>query len=202
MSDRRPTRVLVVAALAAVLVIVLAGIGASVSPWGGGSEGAAGRPPAAEPNPGGGVRPGSPGNAGEPTRVPGCGDDPVAGANLGPDTPVSSGCLIVDPVDPLDPEPVEPTPGMVDLRPVSFAKASVGADGRTITIDFWSGVEPCSVLDHVDVDAGPRAVTITLVEGRDPNAGDVACIEIAMAKRVIVVLDEPLGDRTIVDGAA
>jgi hypothetical protein len=202
MSDRRPTRVLVVATLAAVLVIVLAGIGASVSLWGGGSEGAAGRPAAAEPNPGGGVRPGSPGNAGEP-RVPGCGEDPVAGAsNLGPDTPVSSGCLIIDPVDPFDPEPVEPTPGMVDLRPVSFAKATVDADGRTITIDFWSGVEPCSVLDHVDVDAGPRVVTITLVEGRDPNAGDVACIEIAMAKRVTVVLDEPLGDRTIVDGAA
>jgi hypothetical protein len=115
---------------------------------------------------------------------------------------VSSGCLINDLADPVDPEPVEPTPGMVDLRPISFVKATVATDGRTITIDFWSGVEPCSVLDHVDVDAGPRAVTITLVEGRDPNAGDVACIEIAMAKRVIVVLDEPLGDRTIVDGAA
>ena len=44
-------------------------------------------------------------------------------------------------------------------------------------------------------------MTITLSEGSDPAAGQVACIMIAEFKRVIVHLDQPLGDRTIVDGA-
>ncbi len=75
-------------------------------------------------------------------------------------------------------------------------------DGTSVTIDFVSGVEPCAVLDHVDVRYGTDAVTITLYEGHDADAGDVACIEIGVFKRVVVHLDEPLGDREIVDGAA
>jgi hypothetical protein len=96
---------------------------------------------------------------------------------------------------------VEPTPGMAGVRPHAFDHA-VGEDGKTVTVFFWSGVEPCYVLDHVDVDYGGKAVTITLYEGHDPNAGDVACIEIALLKKVVVHLDEPVGDREIVDGAA
>jgi hypothetical protein len=97
---------------------------------------------------------------------------------------------------------VVPTPGMAGVRPHAFDHAVVGDDGTTVTIFFWSGVEPCYVLDHVDVSFGAKAVTITLFEGHDPNAGDVACIEIALLKKVVVELDEPVGDREIVDGAA
>ena len=97
---------------------------------------------------------------------------------------------------------VEPTPGMSDVYPRAFDKAVVGNGGRTLTIFFWSGVEPCYVLDHVDVDAGGDAITVTLFEGHDASAGDVACIEIALLKKVVVQLDEPVGDRRIVDGAA
>jgi len=46
------------------------------------------------------------------------------------------------------------------------------------------------------------AVTVTLFQGSDPNAGDVACIDIALQKQVTVTLDEPLAGRAIVDGAA
>jgi hypothetical protein len=101
-----------------------------------------------------------------------------------------------------DPQIVEPTPGMVDVRPTAFDTATIGAEDTTATITFWSGVEPCSVLDHVDVAYGADAVTITLFQGSDPNAGDVACIDIAVQKQVTIALDEPLGDRAIVDGAA
>jgi hypothetical protein len=52
------------------------------------------------------------------------------------------------------------------------------------------------------VDSGPGAVTVTLFEGHDASAGDVACIEIALLKKVVVQLDEPVGDRRVVDGAA
>ena len=57
------------------------------------------------------------------------------------------------------------------------------------------------MLDRVDVRYDAATVTITLFEGHDPNAGDVACIEIAVYKRVVVQLDEPVDGRTIVDGA-
>ncbi len=70
-----------------------------------------------------------------------------------------------------------------------------------MAIDFTSGVEPCDVLDHVDVAYGADAVTITLFEGHDPGGGDVACIEIGVFKRTIVTLDRPLDARAIVDGA-
>jgi hypothetical protein len=97
---------------------------------------------------------------------------------------------------------VEPTPGMADVRPHVFDHAAVNANGTSLTVFFWSGVEPCYVLDHVDVDESPTTIIVTLFEGRDASAGDVACIEIALLKKVVVQLDAPVGDRRIVDGAA
>ncbi len=124
----------------------------------------------------------------------------------GPDATVSYTVCPGDPGQSPEPGPgpqvVEPSPGMANVRARPFDLATVGDDDRTVTIDFWSGIEPCTVLDHVAVDYGIHDVTITLFEGNDPNAGDVACIEIAVQKQVVIVLDEPLGGRTIVDGAA
>jgi len=100
------------------------------------------------------------------------------------------------------PQIVEPRPGMADVRPTAFDIATIGADDRTLTIVFWSGVEPCAVLDHVDVSYGASDVTVTLYQGSDPSAGQVACPEIAVQKQTTVLLDEPLAGRTIVDGAA
>ena len=107
---------------------------------------------------------------------------------------------VTDPYD--GAQKVEPTPGMSGVSSRIFDKVGVGDDDRTLTIFFWSGVEPCYVLDHVDVDEGPGAISVTLFEGHDSSAGDVACIEIALLKKVVVQLDEPVGDRRIVDGAA
>jgi hypothetical protein len=136
-------------------------------------------------------------------QAPDCGEQ-IHGT--GPDATVS---YTMCPGDPgLSPEPVpgprivEPTPGMANVRARPFDAATVGDDDRTVTVDFWSGIEPCTVLDHVAVDYGSRDVAITLFEGNDPEAGDVACIEIAVQKQVVIVLDEPLDGRTIVDGAA
>jgi hypothetical protein len=101
-----------------------------------------------------------------------------------------------------EPQIVEPTPGMDNVGQTAFDTATIGADDTTLTIVFWSGVEPCYVLDHVDVSYGAAAVTVTLFQGSDPNAGDVACIDIALQKQVTVTLSEPLAGRAIVDGAA
>jgi hypothetical protein len=187
-------------------------------------------PPAgSEPGSGGGgngvagicVAPAAPAADGEaqPPSAEGCNDtidDPVVTdpgdcgekvSGTGPDATVSyTSCPGDD--DPAMTNPydgarkVDPTPGMSDVYPRAFDKAVVGDDGRTLTIFFWSGVEPCYVLDHVDVTYGPGAITVTLFEGHDATAGDVACIEIALIKKVVVQLDEPVGDRRVVDGAA
>jgi hypothetical protein len=100
------------------------------------------------------------------------------------------------------PQIVEPTPGMTDVHARPFDHAKVADDDVTVNVDLTSGVEPCSVLDHVDVSYGANAVTITLYEGYDASAGQVACIDIAVFKRVVVTLDQPLDGRKIVDGAA
>jgi hypothetical protein len=126
----------------------------------------------------------------------------LASAIDDPDTPVRSGPITSDPPPGDGPTVVEPRPGMADVYARPFDRARVGDDDLTVTIDFVGGVEPCSVLDRVDVRYGAETVTITLYEGRDPDAGDVACIEIGVLKQVVVHLDEPLDGREIVDGAS
>ena len=133
-----------------------------------------------------------------------CGEKVIG---TGPDAAVSyTPCPGDEPPAVTDPDQgaqlVEPTPGMADVRSHIFDHVVVNDDGSSVTVFFWSGVEPCYVLDHVDVDEGPDAVTITLFEGHDTSGGDVACIDIALLKKVVVQLDAPVGDRRIVDGAA
>jgi hypothetical protein len=101
-----------------------------------------------------------------------------------------------------EPEVVEPNADAVGLHARPFDSATVGDDDRTIVIDFVSGVEPCYVLGRVDVEEGPRAVTVTLFEGHLDTGEDVACIDLGVFKRTTVTLAEPLDGRKVVDGAA
>ena len=133
------------------------------------------------------------------TATPPCGTTVTSGT--GPDASVGFTPCPDDELPAIHPQVVEPTPGMADVHARPFDTATIGDDGRTVTVDFTSGVEPCSVLDHVDVSYGVDAVTITLFEGHDPAAGEVACIAIGVFKRTIVTLDQPLDGRAIVDGA-
>jgi hypothetical protein len=121
----------------------------------------------------------------------------------GPDATVS-----YEPCQPPSTEPLRPTAqtvvprsGMTGVRPIGFDSATVGPDDRTVAIGFWSGIEPCAVLDHVALAYGSDSVTVTLFEGSDPSAGMVACPDIAMLKQVTVSLDQDLAGRAIVDGA-
>jgi hypothetical protein len=144
-----------------------------------------------------------PGECGE--KVSGTGPDATVTYTPcpGDDEPVVTGDdepVVTDPYD--GAQKVEPTPGMVGVNPTAFDRIIVGEHDRTLTIFFWSGVEPCYVLDHVEVDGGLDAITVTLFQGHDASAGDVACIDIALLKKVVVQLAEPVGDRRIVDGAA
>ncbi|MGH2818337.1 MAG: hypothetical protein ACRDJS_07765 [Actinomycetota bacterium] len=95
---------------------------------------------------------------------------------------------------------VAPRSGMADVHPIRWQSIRK-VNRRTLLVRFTSGVEPCYVLDHVDVEYGNRHVAITLFEGHDPEEEDVACIEIAELKQVRVELAEGLDGRRVTDGA-
>ncbi len=95
---------------------------------------------------------------------------------------------------------MRPRPGMANVRPIPWTRARV-LRPRVIDVYFWSGVEPCHVLDRVEVDYRRRAVRVTLFEGHEPGAEDTACIEIAVKKVVRVRLEQRLRGRPIRDGA-
>jgi hypothetical protein len=183
------------ASIALTISLAAVFVAASASAGGGGRAAPAPRSEGnIAPAPGGGS------DVGEDPTEP-CGKNVTHGS--GPDATVS---YIPCPGDepPTEPQPqvVAPTPGMADVYARRFDTATVGDDDRTVRIDFVSGIEPCYVLDHVDVTYASAAVTITLYEGHQSTNEDVACIDIGVFKRVIVTLDEPLADRTVVDGAA
>ena len=94
---------------------------------------------------------------------------------------------------------VEPRPGMAGIHRLGWDSAHPRGK-RTVDIHFYSGVEPCYVLDHVDIDYRRRAIVVTLFEGNDDSEGEQACIEIAEFKAVRLHLDEAIRGRPIKDG--
>ena len=118
--------------------------------------------------------------------------EPGGGGSSGnPDTGIGVG---VDPgvVDPGlgEPKLVVARPGQLNPHPVGATLLEPSVEGRRVLvkITWYSGVEPCHVLDSVDVDQGGNEFVLTLVEGTsDPNA---MCIEIAELKATIVDLGE------------
>ena len=95
---------------------------------------------------------------------------------------------------------VTPRPGMANVHPIGWDRYERRGP-RVLRVFFWSGVEPCSVLDHVTVEETRSEVRITLYEGTEPDAVGQPCIAVAVRKAVDVRLSRPLGGRTVVDGA-
>lgn len=133
---------------------------------------------------------------------------PPAGS---PSTPPSATPVPTDPPPASDDGPpigdgvkvVVPRPGQLDVHPVAAEALAATLDGRrlTVTVDWWSGVEPCTILDTVVVETEAGGYAITLREGRGPE--EVACIAIAERHRTIVEFPDDLapGTYTIRDGA-
>ncbi|MFI6481385.1 hypothetical protein ACIBH1_25880 [Nonomuraea sp. NPDC050663] len=99
------------------------------------------------------------------------------------------------------PEPVKPVGDTVNTRKVTFTSAKPVSGGKRVRLVWWSGVEPCTVLDRVTVKETRTRVTITLYEGAARKAQDVSCIMVAVEKTYTVKLKKALGKRKIVDGA-
>ena len=132
-----------------------------------------------------------------------------------PSTPLGSDPGSVEPADPSpddgviggggggagpdQPTLVVPKPGQLDVREVAIEKLTAKVAGRHVVANaqWWSGVEPCNVLDSVAAKRDGRTITISVREGTSDR--DAICIEIAMLKVTVVDLGElEPGDYTIV----
>ena len=96
---------------------------------------------------------------------------------------------------PADPDLGQPTivvpkPGRLEPHPVGATRLEARVDARRVVLrlTWWSGVEPCSVLDSVGVARTGNDIVLTIREGADKLG--VACIELAMLKATIVDLGE------------
>ena len=128
-----------------------------------------------------------------PTAVPGDQGGGAGGGQSGSGGGVGGGV-------PVDPPPgggandganlVVPQPGQLDPQPVSVAGLTVSVNGRHVSVrlTWWSGVEPCYVLDSVGIARDGQTIVLTAIEGHGPER--VACIEIAQLKATIVDLGE------------
>jgi len=94
---------------------------------------------------------------------------------------------------------VTPRPGLIDVHPVHWLKATPSADGLSLTVSFWGG--PCVAVDNVAVAETAATITVTLYEGTPPSDVHAACPELAVLQGVRVELQSPVAGRTIVDGA-
>ncbi len=178
MSTARPIRTTLLLGLLAVISLSACSVSTMATEGGGDQRGAGSAPDA-----GGGA-----------AAVPGDTEpgDTKPGAT-GPDEPVGEEPAPHDPAAGDEALHVEPVPGVVDSIPHAIERISVAADGRTVTVYWWGGVDSCYGLDEVLVerDADGMAV-ITVLEGTLPDLGDVACIQIALSKATTITLDEPL----------
>jgi hypothetical protein len=94
------------------------------------------------------------------------------------------------PGGPGQPEFVQPQPGQQMVRPVGITELIARVSGNRVELNAkWSsGVEPCSVLDSIEVAREGTTFTISLFEGTsDPDA---MCIAVAVEKVTLVDLGE------------
>jgi hypothetical protein len=139
----------------------------------------------------------------------GCGGDDggegevVAGGasstTVDPDSAVSSPPLDDDGADPPATwARIEPTEDLVD--PTVATPDEIVADPddpNAVLVRFYGGVEECFGARATVVEEGASEVRIRLELGGRPDAGDQACIEVAVAQELQLVLDAPVGDRTL-----
>jgi len=111
--------------------------------------------------------------------------------SVGPDAPVTSSPPVTVTVDD-GAIPAIPNPAVTGAQPVPFERVTVGADGRTLTIDFWNGAEGCYGLKDVTVTQTDDGYAITVWTGMLPEAINRTCIAIAQLYSTQVVLDTPV----------
>lgn len=107
------------------------------------------------------------------------------------------------PEEEMQPTLVELVPDAVDVRQQDWTEVFVLDGGTTLELRWWGGVAPCDVPTSVEVDPGDDVVRVSLFVGSAPteDGEQRACIAVAQYTAVRVTLDEPVGQRSIVDTA-
>lgn len=96
---------------------------------------------------------------------------------------------------------VERNPDVTNGSPVAWEKVSFDRESQTLSVYWWSGVEPCTALEDVVVTFDDDQVEVTVLEGSPPEAATMSCIAMAQYKTISVELAEDPGDRRFVDGS-
>ncbi len=86
----------------------------------------------------------------------------------------------------MPPRLVHAKPGQLGVHAIAAQSVTARVEGRhvIVTLGWASGVEPCSIFDHVEVKRTGNTFTLTLFEGHGP--GDQVCIMIAELVRTEV----------------
>lgn len=87
-----------------------------------------------------------------------------------------------------------PTGNAVNPIPVTEATV-ISAEGNEVRFSVWMGVEPCDVIDRVEVTETESSVDVEIFRG----VGDIAatCVAMAVERTVVAELAAPLGDRVL-----
>ena len=123
-------------------------------------------------------------------------------ATTGPDSPVSSPAGTT-PDDGTATDVVwariEPTDDLID-RAIRDPDSVVPdpEDPNAVLVRFYGGVQDCYGARVVVVRQDAEEIVLRLETGGRPVAVDTACIDIAEAQELQVVLDAPVGDRLVV----
>ncbi len=87
--------------------------------------------------------------------------------------------------------------GLIGVRTHRLDGMSV-VDDTTILLLMTGDPAPCFLVDRVEKVETDSSVELTVYVGSEP---DVACIAIIEEHSTTVTLDQPLGDRTVIDGS-
>jgi hypothetical protein len=100
------------------------------------------------------------------------------------------------------PNEARPDPRVVDLRPVRWTRVEA-APGHQIRVHYTiTGRADCAALGRVDVAETTTTVTVTVRLGRLPAADCTGPqSQLAAPMMTVVTLAQPLGTRTVKDGA-
>lgn len=132
-----------------------------------------------------------------------CTGGPTPTPSADPSGVVSSGPLPPPSGDPAAPNPMTPEP-VRDARKQAFTRAeAVPGSSRVRVEGLLTPGPPCAVIGRADVVETASQVTITLWVGARPDADCDGPQKMTQFPFVIEVeLAQPLGGRTVVDGAA